>query len=58
MGDVAVLPLAVDENRVILTFDLDFGDLAVRRGHPVPGVILLRIRTRDPLGLMAILQTA
>lgn len=44
MADVDVLALAVRENRVCLTFDKDFGQLAANR--PVPrdsGVVLLRL---------------
>lgn len=41
--DRAVLERAVAEDRILLTFDRDFGDLVYRRGASVPpGVILLR----------------
>lgn len=47
--DEAVLALAFAEDRVLLTFDKDFGELAFRLGRPAaPGVILLRPRLRSP----------
>jgi len=42
--DMRVLERAQRENRVVLTFDKDFGELAIRRQIPaVSGIILLRI---------------
>ena len=41
--DVAVITLAVREDRILLTEDKDFGELCVRHRMPAPGVILLRI---------------
>jgi predicted nuclease of predicted toxin-antitoxin system len=51
-SDQAVLSLAVEQYRWILTFDRDYGDLIFARGvqHP-PSVILLRLdsyRPEDP----------
>lgn len=47
--DEAVLALALAEDRVLLTFDKDFGELAFRLGRAAtPGVILLRPRLRSP----------
>ena len=48
IDDEAVLDLARQEERVILTEDTDFGELVYRLRRPTEGVILLR------LGLMAI----
>ncbi len=43
--DVAVLARAVAENRVLITFDKNFGELAVHQKLPATsGVILLRIK--------------
>ncbi len=48
-SDDVVLALALSENRVLLTFDKDFGELAFRLGQTAsPGVILLRPRLRSP----------
>ena len=40
-GDADVIALAMREKRLLLTEDKDFGDLVVRRGHAVPGVVLM-----------------
>jgi len=45
-NDPAVLARAQAENRVLLTFDKDFGELAFRWGLPATsGIILFRIPT-------------
>ncbi|MDX1426091.1 MAG: DUF5615 family PIN-like protein [Kiloniellales bacterium] len=41
--DEAVIALAARENRILITEDKDFGELAIRQKLPVPGIILLRI---------------
>ncbi len=47
--DDDVLARAQAEQRVLVTFDKDFGELAFRRGRPAArGVILLRPRLRSP----------
>ncbi|MCK1336282.1 DUF5615 family PIN-like protein [Bradyrhizobium sp. 38] len=43
LSDVDVIALASQEGRLLLTADKDFGELVFRRGHAVPGLILLRI---------------
>ena len=40
-GDEAILQVACDEDRVVVTLDKDFGELAVARGHPHAGIIRL-----------------
>ena len=48
-SDPDVLALAVREQRILLTFDKDFGELAVASGLPAAcGVILLRIPMPEP----------
>lgn len=43
-ADVSVLDEAQREDRIVLTFDKDFGELAIRRRLPAAsGIILLRI---------------
>jgi predicted nuclease of predicted toxin-antitoxin system len=43
VSDVAVLEKAVDEQRVLLTFDRDFGEMIFSRGYQAPpGVIFVR----------------
>jgi predicted nuclease of predicted toxin-antitoxin system len=51
--DVAVLARALAEDRVLLTFDKDFGELAFHLGQSAsPGIILLRPRLRSPAYLV------
>jgi predicted nuclease of predicted toxin-antitoxin system len=47
--DEAVLALALAEQRVLVTFDKDFGEMVFRRGRDGScGIILLRPRLRSP----------
>jgi len=49
MADFDIMKLAVDEQRIIVTFDKDFGELAVTGTSQIPrGIILLRISKRSP----------
>ena len=49
-SDSAVLIRAIDEERILITFDKDFGELAWRTALPkTSGVILLRLPMRAPL---------
>lgn len=41
MADRALAAIAWREDRIILTEDYDFGELAVRGGLPLPGLIIL-----------------
>ncbi|MCS3726306.1 DUF5615 family PIN-like protein [Bradyrhizobium betae] len=57
LSDVEVIALASREGRLLLTADKDFGELVFRRGHPVPGLILLRIDPGNgPLVLARLLE--
>jgi predicted nuclease of predicted toxin-antitoxin system len=57
--DEAILARAIAENRVLLTFDKDFGELAFRRGLPATcGIILLRITTASSLEAAEKIATA
>lgn len=48
-SDPALLQYAVSEERVVLTFDKDFGTLAFNRGIPAScGVILVRLTPTAP----------
>ena len=42
LTDVQIAALAASENRIILTSDKDFAELAVRRQTPMAGLILIR----------------
>ena len=47
--DEAVLVHAISEQRLLITFDKDFGELVYRIGLPASsGIILFRIPTRSP----------
>jgi predicted nuclease of predicted toxin-antitoxin system len=45
LNDADVIALALQEKRLLLTEDKDFGDLVFRRERAVPGVVLIRIDT-------------
>ncbi len=47
MGDEEVVELAIRESGIIVTFDKDFGRIALIK-HGVPSVILLRISPINP----------
>ncbi len=46
--DVVLLETARREQRVVLTFDLDFGDLLAASGDQLPSVIIFRLRDQWP----------
>jgi predicted nuclease of predicted toxin-antitoxin system len=45
LGDEAVLARAVADKRVVVTFDVDFADIAASAGQARAAVILLRLRS-------------
>ena|SRR5262245_43232522 len=48
-SDRQVLDRAIAEDRLLITFDKDFGELAFRAGRPAScGVVLFRIRLTSP----------
>ena len=48
LPDHKILDKAVRERRVVVTCDLDFGDLLAAGGAAVPSVILFRTRNQTP----------
>ena len=49
ISDIEVMRYAQKDKRIILTFDLDFGELAVKdRVYPSVGIILLRLHQMNP----------
>jgi predicted nuclease of predicted toxin-antitoxin system len=48
LSDQDVIKTAIRENRVIVTFDKDFGELIVKRRLKPPGLILLRLTEISP----------
>jgi predicted nuclease of predicted toxin-antitoxin system len=59
IADPDVLALAVTEDRVLVTFDKDFGHLAFHAGLPAScGVVLFRLSLADPLAASAVIVRA
>ena len=48
MTDSAILRKAREENYVLLTHDLDFGELVASSGSQLPSVIVFRLRNMRP----------
>lgn len=48
ISDEEVMALAIEEDRIIITFDRDYGILVFRNGYKPPGVIYLRIQDYSP----------
>jgi predicted nuclease of predicted toxin-antitoxin system len=56
--DPEVLAYAVQDDRILVTFDKDFGELIFySRETPPPGIILLRFRLHSPSFVAEILKT-
>lgn len=51
LDDLAVAGKAERDDRLLLTQDTDFGEVAVRHGRPRTGVILLCVAVTDPDGV-------
>lgn len=51
LADALILEKARHEGRVILTFDLDFGDLMATGCHELPSVIIFRLRDETPVSV-------
>ncbi len=48
LPDAAILAKARLEDRVVLTFDLDFGDLLAAAGSQLPSVVTFRLHDQSP----------
>ncbi|MEA5450444.1 DUF5615 family PIN-like protein [Leptolyngbya sp. CCNP1308] len=48
LPDSAILEKARLEDRIVLTFDLDFGDLLASGANPLPSVIIFRVKRTVP----------
>ena len=54
-SDAEILARAVNEARILLTNDKDFGELVFRSGQPHHGILLLRLRdesSRNKVGVV------
>lgn len=58
-SDEEVVALSMEQDRFLITEDKDFGELAIRYGKSLPGLILIRIapenRRRKPERVLALL---
>ena len=41
-SDKQVVALSIEQDRILITEDKDFGELAIRHGKALPGLILIR----------------
>lgn len=57
LDDTQVLAKACSEGRILITHDLDFGDLLAASVAPFPSVIILRLRNMSPHQVNHYLQT-
>jgi len=48
LSDPTILRKACDEGRVLLTHDLDFGELMAAGGAELPSVVIFRLRDMRP----------
>lgn len=48
LPDSEIITKAKQENRTILTFDLDFGDLLAASQEPLPSTIIFRVKQTQP----------
>lgn len=51
LPDDAILEKAAEEERIVITFDLDFGDLLAAAGQRLPSVIIFRLHNQTPLNV-------
>ena len=57
LPDPDILDKALLENRIVLTFDLDFGDLLAVSHQNLPSVIIFRLRNPQPMAVTLRLLT-
>lgn len=53
LPDEKILEKARQEGRIVLTFDLDFGDLMVTGTHMFPSVVIFRLHNETPTNVTA-----
>ncbi len=58
LPDALVFLKASEEDRIVVTFDLDFGEIVALSARPGPGVVLLRLRSARFNAVMARLEDA
>lgn len=52
-NDLTVAALASLKNRILITFDRDFGELVFGAGITIPGVVFLRLRSSSSTQLIS-----
>lgn len=48
LSDSKILEKSLSEGRILLTHDLDFGELVARSGGKLPSVVIFRLRNMSP----------
>ena len=56
MSDREIIQKSYEENRILITCDKDFGDLAFGERRPHGGVVLLRLETYRPDTIIWVLE--
>ena len=51
LRDPEIAAKAVAEGRIVLTFDLDFGDILAATGSAGPSVVIFRLRNQTPIAV-------
>jgi predicted nuclease of predicted toxin-antitoxin system len=57
LPDADILEKAKQESRIVLTFDLDFGDLLATNHQMLPSVIIFRLQNHKPMAVTLRLLT-
>ncbi len=57
LTDDLVFQKAVNENRIVLTFDLDFGEILFHLQATQPSVIIFRLQNQTPRNVIRHLET-
>jgi len=57
LPDDEIFAKADRENRIVLTFDLGFGDIAAAAGKALPSVIIFRLQDQTPVNVNRRLET-
>lgn len=57
LPDPEIFALAAAEQRVLLTFDLDFGEIAARTGRSQPSIVVFRLANTRTDNVIARMQT-
>ena len=56
-SDAVLVHTALGQDRILLTFDQDFGELVFhQRQPPAPGIVLFRLKQQPPASVLPFLQ--